>query len=167
MPRLRRANCSGPGIVRRGRGRGVEYLGESGERIDDEEVLERIRELVIPPAWKDVWVCPHPFGHIGGGPGRVLEAPVALPRSRSPRGIGLCGARKSRVDVLAEGKTAPVTESCLRCGAGMEWRHQTWQCPRCRFKIGCCEGDGGCDADFTAEAEVAMTQPRESQRPRR
>jgi len=23
----------------------------------------------------------------------------------------------------------------------MEWRHQTWQCPRCLFKIGCCEGD--------------------------
>jgi hypothetical protein len=33
-----------------------------------------------------------------------------------------------------------TTESCLRCGAEMEWRHETWQCPRCRFKIGCCEG---------------------------
>jgi DNA topoisomerase I len=64
MPRLRRVDCSGPGIVRRGRGRGFEYLDESGERIEDEEVLERIRELVIPPAWKDVWICPYPFGHI-------------------------------------------------------------------------------------------------------
>ena len=64
MPRLRRADCSGPGIVRRGRGRGFEYLDESGERIEDEEVLERIRELVIPPAWKDVWICPYPSGHI-------------------------------------------------------------------------------------------------------
>jgi hypothetical protein len=25
----------------------------------------------------------------------------------------------------------------------MDWRHQTWQCPRCRFKLGCCEGDAG------------------------
>jgi DNA topoisomerase I len=64
MPRLRRSDCSGPGILRRGRGRGFEYLDEDGERIEDEEVLERIRELVIPPAWKDVWICPYPFGHI-------------------------------------------------------------------------------------------------------
>ena len=27
-------------------------------------MLERIRELVIPPGWKDVWICPYPFGHI-------------------------------------------------------------------------------------------------------
>jgi DNA topoisomerase-1 len=64
MPRLRRSDCSGPGILRRRRGRGFEYLAEDGERIEDEEVLERIRELVIPPAWKDVWICPYRFGHI-------------------------------------------------------------------------------------------------------
>ena len=64
MPRLRRSDCSGPGIARRGRGRGFEYLDEDGERIDDAETLERIRELVIPPAWRDVWICPYPFGHI-------------------------------------------------------------------------------------------------------
>jgi DNA topoisomerase-1 len=64
MPRLRRVDCSGPGILRRRRGRGFQYLDETGEPIDDEEVLERIRELVIPPAWKDVWICPYPFGHI-------------------------------------------------------------------------------------------------------
>jgi DNA topoisomerase I len=39
-------------------------LDESGERVEDPEVLERIRELVIPPAWRDVWICPYPFGHI-------------------------------------------------------------------------------------------------------
>ena len=64
MPRLRRSDCTSPGILRRGRGRGFEYLDENGERIDDEEVVERIRGLVIPPAWKDVWICPYPFGHI-------------------------------------------------------------------------------------------------------
>ena len=64
MPRLRRSDCSAPGIVRRARGRGFEYLDEEGNRIEDEEVLARIGELVIPPAWKDVWICPYPFGHI-------------------------------------------------------------------------------------------------------
>jgi DNA topoisomerase-1 len=64
MARLRRADCSGPGIVRRRRGRGFEYFDESGERLEDAEVLGRIRELVIPPAWERVWICPHPMGHI-------------------------------------------------------------------------------------------------------
>jgi DNA topoisomerase-1 len=64
MPRLRRVDCSGPGILRKRRGRGFEYLDEDGERVDDDETLERIRELVIPPAWQNVWICPYPFGHI-------------------------------------------------------------------------------------------------------
>jgi DNA topoisomerase-1 len=57
-------DCSGPGILRRRRGRGFEYVDENEERIDELEVLERIRELVIPPAWDNVWICPYPFGHI-------------------------------------------------------------------------------------------------------
>jgi hypothetical protein len=40
----------------------------------------------------------------------------------------------------AAAKQTAATEQCLRCGAAMEWRHGTFQCPRCRFKIGCCEG---------------------------
>jgi len=36
---------------------------------------------------------------------------------------------------------AVVVELCLRCGAKMEWRQSTWQCPRCHFKLGCCEGE--------------------------
>src|SRR3954467_9557307 len=64
MPRLRRADCSGPGIRRRRRGKGFEYVDEDGSRLSAEETLERIRELVIPPAWEDVWICPFPMGHI-------------------------------------------------------------------------------------------------------
>ncbi|MDQ4081307.1 MAG: DNA topoisomerase IB [Actinomycetota bacterium] len=64
MARLRRVDISGPGIRRRGRGRGFEYFDENGERIDELETLERIRELAIPPAWKDVWISPYPNGHI-------------------------------------------------------------------------------------------------------
>jgi DNA topoisomerase IB len=64
MPRLRRIDCSGPGIIRRRRGRGFEYLDHSGARIDDGEVLLRIKQLGIPPAWRDVWICPYPNGHL-------------------------------------------------------------------------------------------------------
>jgi DNA topoisomerase I len=64
MTRLLRSDCSGPGIARRGRGRGFEYLDEAGNRITDPEVLARIRALGIPPAWRDVWICPNPRGHL-------------------------------------------------------------------------------------------------------
>jgi DNA topoisomerase IB len=64
VSRLRRSDCSGPGITRRGRGKGFEYIDEDGTRIDEPEVIARIRELGIPPAWKDVWICPYPFGHL-------------------------------------------------------------------------------------------------------
>ena len=40
-------------------------------------------------------------------------------------------------------RETPPQETCLRCGAKMEWRHGTWQCPKCRFKLGCCEGHCG------------------------
>jgi DNA topoisomerase-1 len=64
MGRLKRSNCGGHGITRRRRGKGFEYLDEDGTRIAEPELLERIGELSIPPAWKDVWVCPYPMGHI-------------------------------------------------------------------------------------------------------
>ena len=64
MPRLRRSSCAAPGISRRGRGRGFEYRDPDGERIDDPEVLARIAELTIPPAWRDVWICMDPRGHL-------------------------------------------------------------------------------------------------------
>jgi DNA topoisomerase IB len=63
VPRLRRADCSQPGLARRRRGRGFEYLDAAGERVDA-ATRERIESLVIPPAWTDVWVCPYPNGHV-------------------------------------------------------------------------------------------------------
>jgi DNA topoisomerase-1 len=63
--RLRRADCAAPGIRRVRCGRGFIYREDaSGDKIEDEETLERIRQLAIPPAWKEVWICPDPFGHI-------------------------------------------------------------------------------------------------------
>ena len=64
MARLRRVDCSGPGIRRRRRGKGFEFLDEEGNRITEPSVIDRIRELAIPPAWEDVWICPYPLGHI-------------------------------------------------------------------------------------------------------
>jgi len=64
MPRLRRSDCSTPGLRRRRRGRGFEYLDADGARVDDPESLERIRALAIPPAWTEVWICPDPRGHL-------------------------------------------------------------------------------------------------------
>jgi len=64
MARLKRVDCSEAGIRRRRRGKGFEYLDADGRRITEDAVLERIRELAIPPAWQDVWICPYPMGHI-------------------------------------------------------------------------------------------------------
>ena len=64
MARLRRADCSGPGFRRVRRGRGFTYLDEDGDPIEEPEVVERLRALGIPPAWKDVWICPWANGHI-------------------------------------------------------------------------------------------------------
>jgi DNA topoisomerase IB len=62
--RLRRSDCSEPGLRRVRRGRGFTYVDESGEPIKDREVLERLHGLTIPPAWRDVWICDDPLGHL-------------------------------------------------------------------------------------------------------
>ncbi|MBV9514841.1 MAG: DNA topoisomerase IB [Mycobacteriaceae bacterium] len=62
--RLRRSTVGGPGVRRVRRGRGFSYVEANGSPLDDPETLSRIDELVIPPAWKNVWICPYPNGHI-------------------------------------------------------------------------------------------------------
>jgi DNA topoisomerase-1 len=64
MPRLRRSSCSAPGIARRRRGRSHELIDPDGRTVDDPEVLERVTALSIPPAWRDVWICTDPRGHL-------------------------------------------------------------------------------------------------------
>ena len=44
-------------------GKGFTYLDQHGERLDPEQV-QRCKDLVIPPAWQDVWITPHPNGHL-------------------------------------------------------------------------------------------------------
>jgi DNA topoisomerase-1 len=52
------------GISRRRSGTGWSYSDEAGARIGDPVARQRFSDLVIPPAWKDVWICPDPDGHI-------------------------------------------------------------------------------------------------------
>ena len=61
---MRVIECDGPGITRRRAGKGFSYRDEDGRRIDDPDLLGRIKALAVPPAWTDVWICPDPAGHI-------------------------------------------------------------------------------------------------------
>jgi DNA topoisomerase-1 len=63
MPRTRRSSPDQPGWTRRRAGKGFVYLDEAGNRLPEEDA-QRVRDLVIPPAWADVWVCPWPNGHL-------------------------------------------------------------------------------------------------------
>src|SRR5580700_9753937 len=55
---------SQPGIRRERVGRGFRYRGADGRVIRDRQTLKRIESLVIPPAWKNVWICPEENGHL-------------------------------------------------------------------------------------------------------
>ncbi len=55
---------STPGISRQKKGGSFSYKDQHGKNISDRTTLERIEGIVIPPAWKDVWICPSPLGHI-------------------------------------------------------------------------------------------------------
>ncbi len=63
MARLRRSSPDKPGWRRRRAGTGFVYLDEAGTRLSREDA-ERVKALVIPPAWEDVWICPWPNGHL-------------------------------------------------------------------------------------------------------
>jgi DNA topoisomerase IB len=105
VPRLRTVSPNSPGWTRRRSGRGFVYLDEAGARLAPEHAV-RCTQLVIPPAWRDVWICPFPNGHIqavgtddagrrqylyhpvwrqkrdAAKHDRVLEVAVRLPRAR-------------------------------------------------------------------------------------
>src|SRR5215510_8964760 len=53
-----------PGIRRVRSGKGFRYVAPDGSAIRDKEEIARIRAIVIPPAWTEVWISPSPLGHI-------------------------------------------------------------------------------------------------------
>jgi DNA topoisomerase IB len=122
---LRRSVLSGPGIARKRRGKGFAYYGPDGQLLDNERTLQRIKDLVIPPAWKKVWISPHPNDHIQAvgtdAAGRrqylyhtawqeeraeekfdrVLELSTRLPAWRERIALDLAGRGLTRERVLA------------------------------------------------------------------
>jgi len=64
MTRLRRSDPTKPGYSRRRSGTGFTYRTADGDRVTDTTVRQRLNALAIPPAWTDVWIAPHPNGHI-------------------------------------------------------------------------------------------------------
>ena len=60
---LRYVNDTTPGIERIKKGKGFTYKLEN-KIVKDEQVLQRIKSLVLPPAWESVWICPHEQGHL-------------------------------------------------------------------------------------------------------
>ncbi|MCE5287803.1 MAG: DNA topoisomerase IB [Nocardiaceae bacterium] len=125
--RLRRVNPNGPGLKRIRRGRGFSYVDSDGCKVTDPELLERIAQLVIPPAWRNVWICERPNGHIQAvgvdAAGRrqyiyheqwrndrdeekfdrMLELAAALPdlRAQVRQDLALRGLTKRRVEAVA------------------------------------------------------------------
>jgi len=122
--RLRRTSPDRAGLSRRRKGRGFTYAGADGRPVDP-ETRARIKALVIPPAWKDVWISPYPNGHLQAvgtdAAGRrqylyherwselrnrtkhvrVLELAKALPQVREEIERDLRGARITRARALA------------------------------------------------------------------
>ncbi|MCK0118765.1 DNA topoisomerase IB [Isoptericola sp. S6320L] len=79
--RLRRSSPSDPGYSRRRKGDGWVFLDVDGMPLTDTDEIERCRQLAIPPAWRDVWICRHQnghlqaFGHDDAGRGQYLYHP--------------------------------------------------------------------------------------------
>src|SRR4030095_5583017 len=62
--RLRYVTDQTPGIRRRKSGKGFMYIAADGKIVRDADELQRFKSLAIPPAWRDVWICPLANGHL-------------------------------------------------------------------------------------------------------
>lgn len=139
MVRLRRVSVEEPGWTRRRAGRGFVYLDDAGDRLPD-DAAARIRALAIPPAWEDVWICPHDNGHLQAvgtdAAGRrqylyhpdwrtkrdqekfdrVLELGAVLPRvrERAERDLTTTGMDEARASALA---VRLLDLGCFRIGS--------------------------------------------------
>jgi DNA topoisomerase I len=61
---LRYVSDAKPGFTRKRRGKSFQYFDADGKPIRDKDEIARIKSLVIPPAWTDVWICPRANGHL-------------------------------------------------------------------------------------------------------
>jgi DNA topoisomerase-1 len=100
---LRYVSDRSPGIRRRKAGKGFAYTNGDGSAVHDPKAHARIRSLVIPPAWTDVWICADPRGHIQavGRDARGRKQYRYHPRWRESRDEAKYGR------MVAFGKTLP------------------------------------------------------------
>ncbi|MDQ3394255.1 MAG: DNA topoisomerase IB, partial [Bacteroidota bacterium] len=61
---LRYVSDSKPGFTRKKAGKGFFYLDEKGGKITENEILVRLKKLVLPPAWRNIWISPIANGHL-------------------------------------------------------------------------------------------------------
>jgi len=78
-----------PGLTRRRAGKGWAYHDANRAPLTDAEVKERLTALAIPPAWRKVWICPDPDGHIlaTGEDDRGRKQYIYHPRWRAIRDL--------------------------------------------------------------------------------
>ncbi|CAL9620646.1 DNA topoisomerase IB [Streptomyces sp. enrichment culture] len=62
--RFHHSSPGDPGYTRRRHGRGFRYVDVHGGPLRDRAEIDRVKALVIPPAWQDVWICRRPNGHL-------------------------------------------------------------------------------------------------------
>lgn len=127
------------GIGRRRSGRGFSYRTSDGTLVRDRDTLRRIRQLAIPPAWEEVWICPRPDGHLQATGrdarrrkqyryhprwhevrdetkyGRMLAFGAVLPRIRERVHQDLASPALSRAHILA-GIVALLEATLIRVG---------------------------------------------------
>ena len=101
MARLRRTHPGQPGLTRRRRGSGWEYLDADGSRITDPGTRQRIKKLVIPPAWQDVWIIPAANGHLQAVGTDAAGWRQYLPSDRPWSNLGLDAAVRRSVEAVA------------------------------------------------------------------
>ena len=106
MTRLRARTAQAPGSGASGGAAAFSYLDEDGDPIDEPEVVARIRGLGIPPAWKDVWICPWDRGHI--------QATASTPRAASSTSTTPTGAPGATPRSSTRCSTSPRTCPPLR-----------------------------------------------------
>lgn len=63
MPKIRYVSDSDPGYERIRKGKGFAYYA-NGSLVKDQVILDRFKALVIPPAWRNVWICTKENGHL-------------------------------------------------------------------------------------------------------
>ncbi|QZY29559.1 DNA topoisomerase IB [Nocardioides coralli] len=119
MPRLRRTSPDDPGWTRRRSGRGFVYLDQDGNRLAEVDV-ERCKKLVIPPAWREVWICPAENGHLqavgtdDAGRRQYLYHPVWREQRDSAKHVRVLGFGKvlsrAREKILVDLGAAGMTQ---------------------------------------------------------